>query len=149
MKQNQFLSIYSKGFFFLYEFKFQTCWTDKQIEVLSFLNPPPTATPPAIPKKRFHIFQKVGQTSMLSRGSAAKWLAHICKPWKTGPRSGSLGEGNIENIQIQVLSMWMGSLGSLPLPSIEPPGNVGGGAMDHTVTVRRHTSRDFNPVCKY
>lgn len=55
-----------------------------------------------------------------------------------------MGEGNIENAQIQVLSMSTKSLGSLPLPSVEPPGNVAGDAVDHIVTVNRYTSLDFN-----
>lgn len=39
---------------------------------------------------------------MLSRESAAKLLSDMYKPWKTNPRSESMGEGSTENIQIQV-----------------------------------------------
>lgn len=35
---------------------------------------------------------------MFSRESAAKLLADMYKPWKTNPRTGSIGEGSIEII---------------------------------------------------
>lgn len=41
---------------------------------------------------------------MLSRESAAKLLADMYKPWKTNPRTGSMGEGRTENTPVQVLN---------------------------------------------
>lgn len=40
---------------------------------------------------------------MLSRESAAKLLGDLYKPWKTNARTGSMGEGSIGNIPVQVL----------------------------------------------
>lgn len=55
-----------------------------------------------------------------------------------------MGEGSIETIWIQVLDTWKSSLGSFTLPSIEPSGNMAGDVIDHSVTVHKHISPDFN-----
>lgn len=86
---------------------------------------------------------------MFSRESAAKLLADMYKPWKTNPRTGSIGEGSIEIIWIQVLDTWTSSLDSFTFPWIELPGNVFGDDVDHSMTMHKHISLDFNAVCKY